>query len=271
MSQYFIQPVDPAEIASRFSNEKSIEPLPEMDEEQKSNRLGKIKSALEFLPEKEADYIRLYYFRDKKQVDIAKIFDVTQAAVSYRIKRGKERLKFLLDMPDMDKSEVYDLLIEIFESPRNAKIFREMYETSCQTEVANRLGLGQGCVRHRFLKNLRYLGDILIEKYQNWISKFDENLKPSKVELMEDKLDRLSYESNSKDYEVEDEEFEDTLFEIINLYDSINEDEIEIDKDSDVEEFSSIYEVFVNIRHNFNILREVQLPEWSNGPTKKIS
>jgi hypothetical protein len=266
MSRYFIEPVDPAEMASRFSTEDSLDPFPEMDEEWKGTHLEKIKSVLDFLPDKEADYIRLYYFKDKKQVDIAKIFDVTQAAVSYRIKRGKERLRFILDMPDLDKHEVYNKLSN-FMTRRNAEIFREMYETSCQTEVADRLNLGQGCVRHRFLKNLRKLGQRFIDRLSGWVSENDHKIRPAEVDLVDHRVEELKEEDN-----LEDSEFEDKLFEVVEILESMDEgDEELIDNLDSIQQFGAIYRVFVRIRYNFNILREVELPKWSNDPSRKIS
>lgn len=266
MSRYFVQPLDPVEISSRFSTDKSFEPLPEMDEKWKGERLDQIQDVLEYLPEIEADYIRLYYFRDKKQVDIAKIFDVTQAAVSYRIKRGEERLRFILDMPDLNKYEVYDYLKEDM-SDQNAKIFQEMYQTSCQTEVADRLDLGQGCVRHRFLNNLRDLGNNLIERFESFLDENDEKTRPSDLDHVDTELSRL----NGQKGDMEDEDFENRLFKIIDVLEALEDNEEEEIEMDDVLDYASIYRVFVRIRYNFNILREVELPKWSSDPPRKVS
>lgn len=266
MSRYFIQPLDPVELSSRFSTEQSLEPLTEIDDEWKETRLEEIKDVLDYLPDVEADYIRLYYFRDKKQVDIAEIFDVTQAAVSYRIKRGKERLKFILDMPDLSKDEVYEILKDEMNNEKDPKIFREMYATSCQTEVADRLDLGQGCVRHRFLNNLRHLGKKLIDKLNSWLSKNDQKTRPSEVDLVDTKLSQFTSQMD----DLEDKEFEDRLFEIISILETIHEDEEKDVYTDSVMEFASIYRVFVRIRYNFNILREVELPKWTDDFSKKV-
>lgn len=269
MAKYFIQPTEPSEIAERFSNEKSLEPLPEMDEDWKESRLEEIKSTLDYLPDTEADFVRLYYFRDKKQMDIAKIFDVTQAAVSYRLQRAKQRLQFLIDMPDLDKHEVYDRLIEIF-SDRDAKIFREMYETSCQTAVAERLGFGQGCVRHRFLQNLRRLGRIFAERVDAWVrSKSDADT----TLFMERISDRVDHVLSQKD-DMDEESIQRELMDVVQALRD-RRDEEDQEQENDVQDapldLGLIYRSFVRIRHNFNILKEVELPKWNQDPSKKIS
>jgi CRISPR/Cas system-associated endoribonuclease Cas2 len=230
-----------------------------MDEEWKEEKLDELKHVIDQLPDKEADFIRMYYFKEKKQVDIAKIFGITQAAVSYRIQRGMERLRFILDMPDLSKHEVYEILLD-FMGKRDAEIFREMYVTSCQTAVADRLELGQGCVRFRFLKNLRLFGQKLIERLLTWTSGSPDDV--FEVRVIDKQLQKLVKKEDS----LSDEEFEDELLSVTPLLEDLDAD-IEA---AEIQQFASLYEAFVNIRHNFNILREVKLPKWET-PSKKIS
>lgn len=190
MSNGYVIPIDPSELANRFpyedprfddededpneedeahavSNEAFAQYLSEGDYE------SRIEPLLDRIPEREADYIKLYFIDKKRQADIAVIFNVTQAAVSYRLDRGIRRLKFLLDLPQVSEEELRDDLQEVFPAksscPKCAnepghcqlckgtknilidvEILVGMWLTTCQSEVATRLGLTQGRVRHRF-------------------------------------------------------------------------------------------------------------------------
>lgn len=118
---------------------------------------------LERLPEREADLIYLYYVRKKRQADIAEIFNVTQAAISYRLDRGLQRIKFLLSIPQITEDEIRkDLGVLCTRGKQTFKtidvdILVGMWETTCQSEVASKLGLTQGRVRHRFFKAVKVL------------------------------------------------------------------------------------------------------------------
>lgn len=261
MSRYYIQPIDPSELASRFSTEDVLEPIHGEDEEWVIPRLDKIRSVLDRLPDRETDLIKLYFFLDKKQTDIAEIFGITQAAVSYRIKRALDRIRFLVDMPDLDKYDIYDILLTVMPSQLDAEIFREMYETTCQSEVAKRLEITQGRVRHRFIKNLRHLGEVLIDRLYSWVDTLDPDTYEAKESRQQlDELMRIADD-------LEDEDFENALNVVVNTIEELS-DQV---KDEQTMEFASIYQVFVRIRYNFNILREVKLPKWSNRAKNTIA
>lgn len=260
---YHVRPIDPAELAGRFSNEDFIEPIKQVDDDWKKAKLEEIKNVLDRLPDRETDLVWLYYFKNKNQVDIAEIFDITQAAVSYRLKRASARIRFLLDMPELDKHGVHDRIIGLMPTKLDADIFREMYETSCQSEVASRLDISQGRVRHRFIKNLRHLGHITMDKMTAWLSHQDLTEEPFQTYHK----DVNSLFENRED--LEDEEFEDEMMLIIRAIEDLDND-LTGDADEDFFEFFSIYKVFVKIRYNFNILREVKLPKWSNRSKNTI-
>jgi len=48
---------------------------------------------------------------------------------------------------------------EFLTDPLDAEIMILMYETTCQSEVAKRLGVSQGLVRHRFIRSLRKMAE----------------------------------------------------------------------------------------------------------------
>lgn len=253
MSRYYIQPIDPAELAQRFSTEDVLDPIHGQDEEWMNPRLDKIRDVLDRLPDRETDLIRLYFFRNKKQTDIAEIFGITQAAVSYRIKRALSRIRFLVDMPDLNKNDIYDILIDVMPTELDASIFKEMYETTCQSEVAKRLEITQGRVRHRFIKNLHHLGKTLIDRFYAWVNTLDPTSFEAKDILA--KLDDIAHRADDMD----PEDFEDEL----NALTASVEDLPSELQNKDTLQFAAIYRVFVRIRYNFNILREVKLPKWS--------
>src|SRR5271155_4681709 len=110
MSNGYVIPIDPAELSNRFA-------APEVDENEEgldgdhdaevANFLvgadyeSRIAPLLNRIPQREADLIYLYYIQKKRQADIAEIFGVTQAAISYRLDRGLQRIKFLLSIPQV--------------------------------------------------------------------------------------------------------------------------------------------------------------------------
>ena len=153
--------VDPAELEQRFSTEDSmafLEGLPseEMSEESHA-QLDKVREIMDQLPSLEADFLDLYYFRKIKQTSIAEIFGVSQPTVCYRLKRAADRIQFLLQLPVVDPSEMRKRIQPLFADPQDVEIMILMHETTCQSEVAKRLSVSQGFVRHRFLRSLEKL------------------------------------------------------------------------------------------------------------------
>lgn len=196
MSAGYVIPIDPSELANRFSDHKFDNEDEQLEFDEISNVSAdvlteyfsegdyesRIAPLLDRLPEREADLICLYYIEKKRQADIATIFGVTQAAVSYRLDRGIQRLKFLLDIPQVTEEELRSDLPDIFPTRSECPLLRQvpehaqclvcrgsgqilidveilvgMWETTCQSEVASKLGLTQGRVRHRFFKAVEIL------------------------------------------------------------------------------------------------------------------
>lgn len=164
MSGGYVISVDPAELANRFAT-PAKEPLFEEEEEEPNvepllstlNYESQIKPLLDRIPEREADLIYLYYIQKKRQADIAEIFGVTQAAISYRLDRGLQRIRFLLSIPQITETEMRTDLPEVPFKPIDVDILVGMWQTTCQSEVATRLGLTQGRVRHRFFGAVKTL------------------------------------------------------------------------------------------------------------------
>lgn len=178
MSSGYVIPVDPSQLANRFSthdhdpfmtdeytdgevenvadDEGFASLLPDEDFE------ARIIPLLDRIPRREADLIHLYFIQRKKQAEIAQIFEVTQAAISYRLDRGIQRIKFLISIPQVTEEEICRDLTPVFDKI-DVDILVGMWETTCQSEVAAKLGLTQGRVRHRFFNAVRALEKLVIE------------------------------------------------------------------------------------------------------------
>lgn len=150
--------LDPSELESRFSNEDSMAFMDAVINESMSEDgealLDRVKSVVDKLPAREADFIEMYYFRNIKQTDIAAIFGVSQPTVCYRLQRAAARIHFLLSMPTIDSDELRKSVEALLPDDIDVQILLLMYETTCQSEVAKRLGVSQGFVRHRFIRSL---------------------------------------------------------------------------------------------------------------------
>ena len=189
LSTGYVIPLDPIELSNRFS---AYEPLLDDSEEdwdddslaglsetvsveemqaffeEGNDYQSKVEPLLPYLPEREADLIELYYLHGKRQAEIADIFGVTQAAISYRLARGIHRIRFLLSIPQVTEEELRRDLGEVFPQKLDVDILVGMWETTCQSEVALRLKLTQGRVRHRFFKAVKILEEAAEEneKYE---------------------------------------------------------------------------------------------------------
>ena len=146
------------DIESRFAVEDGMAyldfSLDERADDQTEERLDQIRGILDRIPPREADFVDLYYFRQKRQTDIAMIFRVSQPTVCYRLQRAADRIKFLLKLPVLDETEARPVLEKVLNDATDVTIMLRMYETTCQSEVAKFLGVSQGFVRHRFLRSI---------------------------------------------------------------------------------------------------------------------
>lgn len=116
--------------------------------------LDKVRLMLDALPPIEADFVDLYFFRHIKQTDIAEIFGVSQPTVCYRLQRAIQRIRYLLGVPHVDLATLRRDLESFLSDPMDVDIMIYMYQYSCQSEAAKRLGVTQGLVRHRFIRSI---------------------------------------------------------------------------------------------------------------------
>lgn len=149
--------IDPSEMEARFANTDGLSYMDSIFTEPTDDDLAQvqqIRQIMEGLPPREADFVELYYFRQLRQTDIAALFGVSQPTVCYRLARAADRIKFLLHRPEVQRDQMVVDLSGFLTDPLDVQIMVLMWETTCQSEVAKRLGVSQGLVRHRFLRSL---------------------------------------------------------------------------------------------------------------------
>jgi predicted transcriptional regulator len=184
----FLRRMDCVEMDARFSNENAIKygelksPLITYEE---------IRPFLFRLPPREIDLIELYYNERKNQKDIAKIFGVTQGAISSRLTRAKKRLRFLKDLPKISDNEIDECLCVYFDQ-LELEIIKFMMLTTCQSKTAQLINKKYGFtdgkrkmtqlkVRHRFEKCLCRLKEEMkknpeVKKYHRLLEYIKKNL-----------------------------------------------------------------------------------------------
>jgi len=163
--------MDPSELEARFALEDGLAYMDSIFTEPTEDDLEKICKVQEILnqiPAREADFVELYYFKKLRQTDIAEIFGVSQPTVCYRLTRAADRIKFLMNLPKVERNEIIQTLTGFLADPLDIQIMVLMWETTCQSEVAKQLGVSQGLVRHRFLRSLnRMKGNPCLDCFVN--------------------------------------------------------------------------------------------------------
>jgi len=185
------------------------------------------------IPPREADLITLYYKNHLKQEQIAKLFNITQAAVSYRLHRGIKRIQFLRTIPLLDR-DTFELELGPKFSDQDREILWRMYKTTCQSAIAKQMGLTQGRVRHRFFRSLSRIKELIADE-----------AKETQISLkMEQK----------KGVNITDAEIQEEVNETIRSC-----------------KYSKYWTVFFAISDKyFNILHEVSLPQFQNRGDAQI-
>jgi len=183
-----LKPMDYTEIDARFSNENAIRYNDFFD---KSIPFEEIRPFLSKLPPREYDLVELYFFEQKNQKDIAKMFGVTQGAISSRLSRARKRLLFLRDLPKITGEELDSKLGKYFDK-MELEIIKVMMDTTCQSKTAQFINekyrlvdekkrMTQVKVRHRFEKCLARLKEEMksecgLRKYYHLLVFIKDNL-----------------------------------------------------------------------------------------------
>lgn len=158
MSSHRYRVMDPVEIQNRYSVEKHSFNRPQ----ESPFKLEDYEEFIRRLPQREQDLIEMYCRSRKKQKEIASFFGVTQGAVSHRLTRAIQRLKYLRDMPKLI-GDIRELLKDHFCS-FDIDVVETMIETTCQSRTAELLNkryrlrgdkqMTQVKVRHRFERSV---------------------------------------------------------------------------------------------------------------------
>ena len=167
MSSHRYRVMDPLEIQNRYSVEKHSFSRPQ----ESPFRLEDYEEFIRRLPQREQDLIEMYCRNRKKQKEIASFFGVTQGAISHRITRAIQRLKYLRDMPKLTQ-DLRELLKDHLPS-FDIDVVETMIETTCQSKTAELLNrrhrlrgdkqMTQVKVRHRFERSVTKLGILVAE------------------------------------------------------------------------------------------------------------
>jgi DNA-directed RNA polymerase specialized sigma24 family protein len=248
---------DPSNLSTRFGNSDKLgyedpEELSELvtqsltpDFEKSAStpmEFSLIEKYLDRIPEREADLIERYFKHGMKQEQIARLFGITQAAVSYRLHRGIKRIQFLRTIPELNESDFETDLYPYF-SDQDREILWRMYLTTCQSEVAKQMGLTQGRVRHRFFRSLAQMKIMIADEVKNTMTHCES-------------------EENETDTHDEDEDLVLNHESTTALSDIGGESVVDLIKKS---VFAKYWTVFFSISDKrFCILREVSLPQFKN-------
>lgn len=246
--------IDPTEIESRFALEDGMAYMASIFTEPTDEDLAQIEAIrelMESLPPREADFVDLYYFKRKKQTEIAFIFDCSQPTVCYRLQRATSRIQFLLQLPQVSESDLLLDMRAFLSDPQDVRIMHLMWQTTCQSEAAKELGVSQGLVRHRFLRSIKRMRQFvetaaLQETLDDLKAEFNAAVIPS---------DKMDVNSRMK-----------TVREQINA----GRKNIPSELHANPERFDVYVRLFEFIYANKNILREVSRPTWDARCDRKI-
>lgn len=112
--QFFIVPLSPERMARWFAAPENYSPDYQREESPECERTVwlELEPYLDMIPALEADILTLLYKLEKNERDVGWIFGFTQAACSYRVKRAKERIRFIRDLPKISDEELRMVLRE---------------------------------------------------------------------------------------------------------------------------------------------------------------
>lgn len=149
--------IDPSDMERMFSNEDGLSQYPSSHDElseDSAEAMVRVRSVLSQIPAREADFVELYYFNRVRQTAIAQLFNLSQPTVCYRLQRAAARIRYILDMPTHDVWLLEQDLRGVLTDEVDIKIMLGMLRTTCQSEVAQEIGVTQGFVRHRYFRTI---------------------------------------------------------------------------------------------------------------------
>lgn len=271
--------IDPSELEGRFAVEDGMAFMDAVVSEEVSDEgvalLERVRSVMDQLPDREADFIDLYYFRHLKQTDIASIFGVSQPTVCYRLQRAAARIQFLLSLPAITPEEMDATLDTLLTDPLDKQIMKRMLSTTCQSVVAKEVGKTQGLVRHRFIRTIKAMRTLL---------RGAVNCTTVAQEIRENPNHHLSARRALTKFLGDATDAEVLILqargrhpgEIADMLEiGVDEVRMRLDAVEDRLEFAlslqPYIETFQAVSDNLNILREVQRSEWDVGVRRVLA
>jgi DNA-directed RNA polymerase specialized sigma24 family protein len=186
--------MDPSDIEKFYANEDSMSNSMTTGSEELSedslDSLEKIKDVLPKIPPREADFVELYYFNRMRQAAIADLFGVSQPTVCYRLQRAQKRIRYLIDLPPYNDSDLDRFLNFVLQDQTDIEIMKGMLETTCQSEVARLLNASQGFVRHRFYRSMKKIQRYSGEEAETYHRIFQHLSRNMNVLKSDDKLEK---------------------------------------------------------------------------------
>lgn len=191
-------------ILSQEDAERRINSLGPTDEEARRVReraIALINNFLTRLPVEEHDFLILYYMEDVPQRSIGNLFGITQRAISYRIARAVGRLKFLVDIAEVDIDEMRGDLLTVFPKEQETiDIVCKVFAVTNLSEVQRKENLSFFHVRSRYYYMLETLQAMNLEKLEETNPDLCDRLKTyiRCLELVRDNFGILSSQRKAR-------------------------------------------------------------------------
>lgn len=247
--------LDPSDIETRFAIEDGMSYMASIFTEPSEEDLEKIdliRSIMDSLPPREADFVDLYYFKRKKQTEIAYLFACSQPTVCYRLQRATARIQFLLQLPEVTEADLLGDMESFLPETLDSQIMLLMWKTTCQSEVAKQLDVSQGLVRHRFLRSIKRMRQFVetSKEYEEL-----EDLRRLHV--------RAAVPSDKMEIQAQMRQVRTRISQALRWVP-------EPLRETDPEKYSIYVKLFEFIYANKNILREVSRPSWDTRVARVV-
>jgi DNA-directed RNA polymerase specialized sigma24 family protein len=116
------------------------------------------------------------HLRGATQAEVASLVGLTQPSICYRLHQVNEKIRFLLDFPQIDPKEMRSDLTPVLPDSMDVTILVMFLETTSQSLVAQRLGVSQGFVRHRIFRSMKVLRNLPNQFYARLVQMALDNL-----------------------------------------------------------------------------------------------
>lgn len=105
--------------------------------------LDRLYALLDRIPAVERDVIELYFYKGKKQQEIARMLGLSQQTVSHRMYLAFRRIMFMMHQPEVSPAQMRADLGSLLKNPLTVEVLCSFAQTSSQTATAAKLGVIQ--------------------------------------------------------------------------------------------------------------------------------